>query len=105
MILTSIPHDLNIAGVDRIAGPAFGPPTWGAVQRKIARAADAKEKAKNHRSGAETAVTLLFAAADEALLATARQAMRMALAWESIVADQRLQLMQLTVMAAPEVCR
>jgi uncharacterized protein len=35
--------------------------------------------------------TLLFAAADEALLATARQAMRMALAWEAIVEDQRLQ--------------
>jgi uncharacterized protein len=35
--------------------------------------------------------TLLFAAADEALLATAREAVRKALAWESIVKDDRLQ--------------
>jgi hypothetical protein len=35
--------------------------------------------------------TLLFAAPDEALLATAREALRKALAWESIVKDDRLQ--------------
>ena len=33
--------------------------------------------------------TLLFVAADEALLATAREAMRRALAWESIGGDAR----------------
>ena len=35
--------------------------------------------------------TLLFAAADEAQLGSAREAMRRALAWESIVKDERLQ--------------
>jgi uncharacterized protein len=35
--------------------------------------------------------TLLFAAADESLLATAREAMRKSLAWASIVEDRRLQ--------------
>ena len=35
--------------------------------------------------------TLLFAAADEALLGTAREAMRRSLAWASIVEDRRLQ--------------
>lgn len=35
--------------------------------------------------------TLLFVAADEALLDTAREAMRRAMAWESIVKDERLQ--------------
>ena len=35
--------------------------------------------------------TLIFAAADEALLGTAREAMRRAMAWASIVADDRLQ--------------
>jgi hypothetical protein len=35
--------------------------------------------------------TLLFVAPDEALLSTAREAMRKALAWESIVKDDRLQ--------------
>ena len=35
--------------------------------------------------------TLLFVAADEAQLATAREAMRRSMAWASIVADERLQ--------------
>ena len=35
--------------------------------------------------------TLLFVAADEALLGTAREAMRRSLAWASIVGDRRLQ--------------
>jgi hypothetical protein len=35
--------------------------------------------------------TLLFAAADEALLATAREAMRKAIAWDEICNDKRLQ--------------
>jgi uncharacterized protein len=45
--------------------------------------------------------TLIFVAADEALLGTAREAMRRAMAWASIVADDRLQ-QQLTQAQATD---
>ena len=45
--------------------------------------------------------TLIFVAADEALLGTAREAMRRAMAWASIVADDRLQ-QQLTQAQAAD---
>jgi len=45
--------------------------------------------------------TLIFAAADEALLGTARDAMRRSMAWASIVADERLQ-QQLTQAQATD---
>jgi Protein of unknown function (DUF499)/Swt1-like HEPN len=45
--------------------------------------------------------TLIFAAADEALLTTAREAMRRSMAWASIVADDRLQ-QQLTQAQAAD---
>ena len=45
--------------------------------------------------------TLIFAAADEALLGTAREAMRRSMAWVSIVADDRLQ-QQLTKAQADD---
>jgi len=44
--------------------------------------------------------TLLFAVPDEGLLATAREAMRKALAWKSIVEDKRLQQQLTQVQAA-----
>src|SRR5260221_2422857 len=53
-----------------------------AVTETLMRCRAAQRRSRN---------ALLFAAADEVLLGTAREAMRKALAWTSIVDDRRLQ--------------
>jgi uncharacterized protein len=57
-------------------------PATDAVTETLMRCRSSQRRFRN---------TLLFAAADEGLLATAREAMRKAIAWDEICADKRLQ--------------
>ncbi len=83
-----------------ILGPST--PHSGKVWRKSA-ATDAATDALTRCRASQRRFrnTLIFVAADEALLGTAREAMRRSMAWASIVADDRLQ-QQLTQAQAAD---
>ena len=83
-----------------ILGPAT-PHAGKGVAKSAATDASADTLMRCRASQRRFRNTLLFVAADEALLATAREAMRRALAWESIVNDDRLQ-QQLTQAQAAD---
>jgi uncharacterized protein len=85
---------ISIDEADSLSLVILGPPTphsGKGTAKSAATDAAADTLMRCRASQRRYRNTLLFAAPDEALLATAREAVRKALAWESIVKDDRLQ--------------
>jgi uncharacterized protein DUF499 len=85
---------ISIDEADALSLVILGPPTLHSgksTAKSAATDAAADTLMRCRASQRRYRNTLLFAAPDEALLATAREAVRKALAWESIVKDDRLQ--------------